>query len=148
MTVAVAQTQATLVGAAWFSDEPRQLVDFYQRVLGLSFERRAHDDGRVHWICDVAGVHVEIKAARTTQGAPTSDAGTGALRSSVELSWQVADVDAATELALAHGATLQMAPVTHPWGRWAVVLDPQGNPLGLYAAPASSSIPATSDGVS
>jgi predicted enzyme related to lactoylglutathione lyase len=124
-----------LVGAGLFSMRPDRLVAFYTELLGLRFEHRNHEDGREHWVTQVGDLHFEIKAALTAGGEPTPDAGglVSPGRSRLELSFQVGDVDDALARALELGASPQAAVRSYAWGRFAVVLDPDGNRLGIYA---------------
>jgi predicted enzyme related to lactoylglutathione lyase len=122
---------------ALFSGTPAELAAFYGMLLGLRFERRVHEDGRDHRICRLGGVHVEIKAARTASGEPTPDAAGGARGevSSIELSFEVENAARSREYALTLGASELQDVSEHSWGTWAVVLDPDGNRMGLWSRP-------------
>lgn len=132
-----------LVGAALLSAEPKRLVDFYGAVLGLRFEHRVHPDGREHFINDLEGIHLEVKALVAADGSATSDAvkevGPSGDVSSIELSYEVVDFDTAFHGAVDLGARVHSEPEDFAWGRFGVVLDPDGNRLGLFAPPSSSS---------
>lgn len=133
--------QPALVGAAIFSMMPHVLADFYEQVAGISFEHRVHDDGREHFVAQLAAVHVEIKALVRADGTPTPDAagsaGTGSSR--IELSFTVNDTTAAVARAIELGAAVNEAPVSHDWGTFATIIDPDGNRVGLYTPPPPSS---------
>ena len=128
-------TTTLVAGVALFSSRPAELARFYEQVLRTSFTHRVHDDGREHWIVEMSGVQVEIKALVAADGSPTadahaSDAATGMSRS--ELSFRIAGVASAVARSLVAGGRLLEKAQTHSWGTWAVVLDPDGNRLGLF----------------
>jgi predicted enzyme related to lactoylglutathione lyase len=129
-----------IAGVALFSNAPAGLAAFYGMLLGVRFERRLHDDGREHRIANVGGLQLEVKAALTPDGEPTPDAVVGAalgVPSSIEISVEVDDAVASFDYALRLGATAHMPVETHPWGAFGVVLDPDGNRLGLWSKPAA-----------
>lgn len=146
MTVAVPQTGApvdavaaqtepaiSLAGIALFSHGADSLARFYTHVLGVPLEHRMHDDQREHFVGRIGDVHFEIKALVKQDGDPTPDGVTAEALSAAELSVQVSDVDAAVARALENGASLVAEACDFSWGRYAVVRDPDGNRLGLYA---------------
>jgi predicted enzyme related to lactoylglutathione lyase len=131
-----------VAGVALFSGRPADLARFYEQVLRTSFTHRVHEDGREHWIVAMGRVQLEIKALATAAGAPTSDAfdsvgSVGTSRS--ELSFRVADVAMAVHHAVAAGGSLLQPAETFSWGTFAVVLDPDGNRLGLFHEPTAAS---------
>lgn len=128
--------KAWMVGAAWFSDAPENLVKFYELVLDLTFERRDHADGRIHWVTGAADVHIEIKANLQADGTPTPDSVSGSHgHSNIELSFQVPDARATLAKALEAGATVHQQIEELRWGTFGVVLDTDGNRLGLFTPP-------------
>lgn len=134
--------EALVAGLALFSRQPAELARFYERVLRTSFTHRAHADGREHWVVALGGIQFEIKAVEGAQGEPTADAfssgeATGMGRS--ELSFRVAGVAAAAARALVAGGRVLQKAQAFDWGTFAVVLDPDGNRLGLYEPPATDS---------
>ena len=137
--VATGSSTVTVVGTVVFSGQPAVLAAFYERVFGMTLEHRAHDDGREHWVCELGSVHFEIKATRRADGTPTPDAvTTGGSHSNIELSLQVADAQESFALALDAGAAAHQPLETYRWGSFGVVLDPDGNRLGLFTPPAPS----------
>lgn len=127
--------ETLVAGLALFSAKPADLARFYEQVLRTAFTHRVHDDGREHWITSLGGVQLEIKAVVTAAGTPTADSfgsidASGTSRS--ELSFQVGDVPAAAARALVAGGRMLQASEAFSWGTFAVVLDPDGNRLGLY----------------
>jgi predicted enzyme related to lactoylglutathione lyase len=130
--------QSTVVGLALFSRRPAELARFYEQVLRTAFTHRVHADGREHWIVALGGVQLEVKALETAAGEPTSDSfgsidASGTSRS--ELSFRVADVPAAAARALVAGGRVLQKAEDFDWGTFAVVLDPDGNRLGLFQPP-------------
>jgi hypothetical protein len=71
---ALGTAQTLVAGVALYSLDPERLVTFFQTVLRVTFTKRAHEDGRVHFIASLAGLKFEIKALRTADGSPTRDA--------------------------------------------------------------------------
>ena len=135
----VVMTPARAVaGIAIFADDPASLAAAWLTVLGIELEHRVHEDGREHWIGDLGGVHVELKALTTAAGETTSDAVGDEARgtSRAELSFTVGDARATFERALAEGWTAHEQPAEHRWGTFCTVLDPEGNRIGLYTPPA------------
>lgn len=142
-------TEQTLVaGVALFSNEPARLVAFLEKVLRVTFTKRAHDDGRVHFIASLAGLQLEVKALRTSDGSPTPDAGPtvnadGVSRS--EVSFQVAGVAGAAARAMVSGGRIVQKATAYDWGTFAVVLDPDGNRIGLFEPQTVTATPTTEE---
>jgi predicted enzyme related to lactoylglutathione lyase len=131
-----------VAGVALFSRRPAELASFYEQVLRTSFTHRVHEDGREHWIVALGGVQLEVKALETAAGDPTSDSfgsldAAGTSRS--ELSFRVADVSASVARALVSGGRVLQKAEAFDWGTFAVVLDPDGNRLGLFHEPTRTS---------
>ena len=99
-------------------------------------EHRQHDDGREHWVTNIGPVHFEIKATQQADGSPTPDAvvSDGGGHSNIELSFRVEDAQRTWDAAIAAGGSAHQPLVTYRWGVFGVVLDPDGNRLGIYAA--------------
>lgn len=132
-----------VVGAAIFSAQPAALAAFYGMLFGVRFEHRVHPDGSDHRISRIGHVHFEIKALHAADGSDAPDAVAGATlgsSSSIELSFQVPDVDACIEHALRMGASALLPATTYDWGTFASVLDPDGNRVGLFQAPSTTTI--------
>ena len=112
----------------------------------MRFECRNHPDGSQHRVADFGPVHVEIKALTQADGTPTPDAvHNGVPCSTIELSFEVPDAAASVEYALALGATDHQPIATYSWGDFGVVLDPDGNRLGLYSPPAENAPESTTE---
>jgi predicted enzyme related to lactoylglutathione lyase len=142
---ALGSEQTLVAGVALYSVDPDRLSAFFQKVLRVTFRHRAHEDGRVHFIASLAGVQLEIKALRKADGTPTPDAaGTdpnGVSRS--EVSFQVSGVAGAAARAMVNGGRIVLKAEQLEWGTFAVVLDPDGNRIGLFEPP---TVPTTTEG--
>ena len=99
------------------------------KVLGVPLEREQHDEGPVHWACELSGVHLAIYGAPGSERAPGHrEAG------STLIGLRVASVDASVEVARRHGAKILSEPDEYPWGRRALVEAPDGRAIELNQA--------------
>lgn len=92
-------------------------------ALGLSFVRHSHGDGPIHLASESAGQVFEIY--------PLTDAATPT--TSTRVGFSVPSVDAIYASLLTAGGTSVVPPKTSPWGRRAVVSDPDGHRIELTA---------------
>ena len=100
--------------------DPESLSRFYS-VLGMEFERERHGRGPEHFACRVGASVFEIYP----RASDTDDT------SAVRLGFGVADLEATCARAVAcHGRVLRAAAET-PWGRRAVVCDPEGHTVEI-----------------
>lgn len=96
-------------------------VAFY-RALGLTFDKHAHGSGPEHYACESAANVFELYAA--TQDAPPSV--------STRIGFAVADVDRTIDsIANIEGVRIVSPAKDSPWGRRAVVTDPDGHRVEL-----------------
>ncbi|MCB0880094.1 MAG: hypothetical protein KDC46_14070 [Thermoleophilia bacterium] len=125
MTTAPAHTRPALVGVTIYSSRPGDLASFYARVLEVQLDGGVdHLSGGSMFRTQLDGLEFEvIETSQVTSG------------SAIQPSVQVADgdVDAAVQRALDADGSVHVAAATHDWGTFAVVADPDGNRLGLYA---------------
>lgn len=138
VTAAGTERETLVAGVALFSQDAAKLAAFHAKVLQVAFEHRVHDDGREHHIADLGGLKFEIKSLVTASGERTSDAGATQGSNEVsrsELSFRVADVAGASARALVSGARIVQKAMTHDWGTFAVIQDPDGNRIGLWSPP-------------
>ena len=106
-------------------------VEFY-RAIGVPLEEERHDDGPLHYACELGPVHFAIYPAEPGGGHPERlSAG------ATQVGFQVESVEAAVEAAVGLGARVVVRPDDYPWGRRAVVEDPDGRAVELNKAPAS-----------
>ena len=97
---------------------------FYRR-LGLAFTRHRHGSGPEHYAAEWAGFVFELYTATVDQPASTS----------TRIGFAVVDVDRhTTNLAAIEGVEIVSAPKDSPWGRRAVVADPDGHRGGLVSS--------------
>lgn len=96
--------------------------------LGLPLEKERHESGPVHFACEIAGVHIALYAGRSGEALKRGDGG------AAQFGFQVESVDEAVEAAKAIGASVLIEPEEAPWGRRAVVQDPDGRPVELNQA--------------
>ena len=117
------RTAAALVGVTIYSPRPDVLASFYARVLGTSLDGGVdHLSGEAMFRTRLDGLEFEIIGT-------SSGVGSGSIQPSV----QVEDVAAAVQLALEADGSVHLGAADHEWGTFAIVLDPDGNRLGLYA---------------
>lgn len=101
-----------------------QARKFYTAV-GLKFADEQHESGILHLTCQLGPTTFEIYPW------------TAADRESLEarIGFQVPSLDAALARLEEHGVTVANPPRQSPWGRFAVVIDPDGRKVELYDAP-------------
>lgn len=102
---------------------PLPVVKFYEQ-LGCMFALERHGKGPEHYACSSNDAVLEIY--------PCEDAQT--TTSAVRLGFRVADLDAACKRAIACNGKLLSAPKNSPWGRRAVLQDPEGHTVELTEA--------------
>jgi lactoylglutathione lyase len=120
---------ATVGAVILFSSDLDACAQFY-RLIGLDLEDERHEDGPAHLACDVDGVHVAIFEGGGHGRAPGHrDAG------STFVGFAVEDVDGTVDALMAMGVRVLQAPADFPWGRRAVVEDPDGRPVELFERP-------------
>jgi hypothetical protein len=94
---------------------------FYS-LLGITFAKHAHGTGTVHYAWETEGFVFELYAAAAEQPVAPS----------TRIGFAVADVDAAVAaLGAFPGARVVAAAKDSPWGRRAVVADPDGHRVEL-----------------
>ena len=97
-----------------------QAAMFYQQ-LGLSFIKHQHGTGLEHFASTVGCVTLELYPY-TPGTVPTT---------ATRLGFQVTSVDAVVSELKKHGASIISSPANSPWGRRAVVADPDGHRIEL-----------------
>ena len=104
-----------------FSADVPRAVQFYAAV-GLSFVEERHGTGPVHFACELGDTVFEIYPAKETQQP-----------SSIRLGFCVESVDETVDKLRQLGARVVAEPQDSPWGRRAVVCDPEGRRVELTA---------------
>jgi lactoylglutathione lyase len=108
------------------SADPERLAAFYGNIAP-QFEKHVHGNGPEHFASTCGQVTFEIYPRRDDQDATTP----------VRLGFSVPDVDDAVTKLLGAGARLVAAAKDSPWGRRAVVDDPEGHRIELTQIPGS-----------
>ena len=90
-------------------------------ALGLEFVRHSHGSGPIHLASEMNGQVFEIYPLSNRDQSTTS----------VRVGFSVPSVDAALPALLAAGGELISSPKDSPWGRRAVVADPEGHRVEL-----------------
>ena len=106
--------------------DPVRTAKFY-RAVGLALEEERHDDGPLHYACDLNGAHFAVYGAAGRRKPARVHA--------AMLGFRVASL-AKTLLALRLiRAKVLVRPQKVPWGRRAIVQDPDGRKVELNEAP-------------
>lgn len=98
-------------------------AEFY-RLLGLDFIKHRHGVGPEHYAAELGTMVFEVY--------PRQNAGGGS--SALRVGFQVGSVDATVAVLEGAGARIVSAPKDSPWGRRAVVDDPDGHRVELTQA--------------
>lgn len=106
--------------------QPKRTIAFY-RALGLPLEEERHDDGPLHWACELGSVHFAVYEAGGAGAAPgRREPGAS------QLGFQVDDaLEVIVARAVTAGGVVQQPPEDVPWGRRAVLADPDGRPVEI-----------------
>lgn len=100
---------------------------FYE-ALGLVFEDEEHEEGPLHFACDVGGVHFAIYEGPPGE-APNKGEGASSL-----IGFKVDDVDAVFARLREFETAILWEPRDAPWGRTAQLRDPDGRPVEIFQA--------------
>lgn len=107
-------------------------VAFYKAISGLILEREQHGaDDPVHYAVEADGCHVAIFGANHAGSAP-------APRTAGEtmIGFEVSSVEASVDAARSLGASILQEPQDYPWGRRALIEDPDGRRVEVFTPPA------------
>jgi lactoylglutathione lyase len=99
---------------------------FYE-TLGLQFSVEQHEKGVLHYACVLGGLLLEIYPGKE---APPPDANASG---ATMLGLRVSDVEAVYAAVTKGGAKSRRAPADSPYGKRAVVEDPDGRVVELTA---------------
>jgi len=102
------------------SADMERSLQFY-KLLGLDFTQHRHGNGPEHYACELGIVVFEIYP-RTDQAQDTA---------STRIGFQVNSLDSLVAKLQESGVTLISPPKDSPWGRRAVVNDPDGHRVEL-----------------
>jgi catechol 2,3-dioxygenase-like lactoylglutathione lyase family enzyme len=104
----------------------------FYTALGVSLAEEQHGSGPVHYAAELGDAVFELYPGKP--GAAPERTAAGATL----LGFRVDDLDGALAAVRASGAPVVSAPAETPWGRRAVVLDPDGRAVELKQAPQPS----------
>lgn len=106
-------------------------AEHFYGAIGLRFVKHAHGNGPEHLSSEGPGPVFEIypssEAAADTKG--------------VRIGFEVSSVDSTINAVLQVGGTLRSSPKASPWGRRAVVTDPDGHVVELVERSVAESDP-------
>ncbi len=118
-------TVRSLDALVLFTRDLEAAVRFY-RAIGLSLEEERHDDGPVHYACELGGVHVAVYGAHGAGVAPARrHAGAS------QVGFTVDDLDRAVAAGRSVGAPVLVEREQMPWGDRALLGDPDGRTVEL-----------------
>jgi predicted enzyme related to lactoylglutathione lyase len=109
-------------------DDIERAIEFYQAAFDLHLERRLFAGSVAEMVGASSRIYLLTKAAGTLPWRTASS--TRDYRrhwTPVHLDFEVADIAAAVERAVAAGAQLEDAPRSFDWGRLAMLSDPFGH---------------------
>ena len=104
-----------LVEIAFFSDDVEQMVAYYQRLLGVA--PVAHSEGMAIFMVGNTKIFIHKKYHPEVGKLPPEN----------HIALAVEDVDAACDILIQHGLTLEVPPQDFYWGRSAYLRDPDGH---------------------
>lgn len=114
----------SICGVIILNSDPKSLVGFYEKTLGLKFEEESHDDLVLHYGTDIGTVHFAI---HPPENFDNKIAGGG----SAVIAFDVDSIEEMDSLALSNGARCIQPVHDEGFGKVARYLDPAGNPFEL-----------------
>jgi len=102
----------------------QKALAFYQ-AIGLSFEEEQHGSGPIHYACTLADTVIELYPGEPGS-APERKQGGATL-----IGLSVPSLDESLAALAQLGTAPTSAPKDSPWGRRAVILDPDGRAIEL-----------------
>lgn len=112
----------------FYSSDIEKCVQFY-RAIGLPLESEEHEEGPVHYACQLGGAHIAFYQA--TKDSTNSQAIEKGCAGAIQIGLRVDSVDQCLDLALSAGAKVIVPPEMAPWGRRAVFADTDGRTVEL-----------------
>ena len=104
------------------STDIQRAVTFY-RSLGIEFKEEQHGSGLRHFAADLRGIVFEIYPAKRPED----------IDRTTRLGFSLPDIRTAINSIRELGATIAEEPTESEWGLHAVVRDPDGRSVELYA---------------
>lgn len=111
------------------TEKLKETADFY-RALEMPLEEERHGKGPLHYACDLAGVHFAIYELDPWKGPERRSKAHDTM-----VGFSVENLEECLENLAQLEAKVVIPPEDVPWGRRAVVLDPDGRPVELNQAP-------------
>lgn len=119
--------RAPYIDAAIFTAKDAVRTAAFYRALGLPLEEERHDDGPLHFACDVNGAHIAVYGAGKGNRRPGRTHG-------AMLGFRVESLAKTLGALRRAGAKVLVEPQKVPWGRRAIVKDPDGRKVELNEA--------------
>ncbi len=98
--------------------------EFYEQI-GLNFVEEQHGTGPVHYACELNGMVIEIYSGKPGSAPERTQAG------AVMLGLRVEAVENLVQQLEQAGHTIITPPKASPWGKRAVISDPDGRAIEL-----------------
>lgn len=105
------------------SAEPETSVQFY-KSLGLNFIQHRHSNGPEHYSHETPSLTFEIYPQTKPDQTTTA----------TRLGFQVANLDALVAQLSTQNIPILLPPTDSPWGRRAIILDPDGHTIELVGS--------------
>jgi len=130
------ETRVEVGALILFTDRLEAMKAFYA-ALGVPLERERHGDGPVHWTAALGPVHFAVFEARDGDAAGAAAGARGAPRpragGTTMPGFAVPSLERAFAAVTALGARVVQEPREAPWGPRALVLDPDGRLVEVFA---------------
>lgn len=105
-----------------YAADLKRTCEFYSR-LGVPLEEEKHGDGPVHFAGELGSAHIAVFAAKPGNALKRGEGG------ATQIGFRVDSVEKA--LASVAGAKVLIPLQEVPWGKRAVIEDPDGRPVEL-----------------
>ena len=105
--------------------ELNKCLEFY-KILGFPLEKEEHEEGPVHYACELQGFHFAIYEGQEGKAPERHEC------SSSQIGFYVKNVDEIYDKLIQFGSDSIWEPDDSPWGRTAMVLDPDGRAIEFY----------------
>jgi predicted enzyme related to lactoylglutathione lyase len=113
-----------------WTERLKEMVTFY-KTLGLPLEEEHHGEGPIHYACEIGASHFAIFEATGGDAIRRNNGGC------TQIGFQVSSVEDAFAASQKLGASVVWEPRNMPWGKAALVCDPDGRPVELNEPAAS-----------
>lgn len=111
-----------------FSNQLPEVVRFY-RAIGLELEPERHEEGPIHYVSELGPTHFAVFEG------PPGEAPEFRTGGSTFPGFAVDSLEEALSGAKSFGARVVQEPTEYPWGRRALVVDPDGRVIELFQRP-------------